>query len=437
MARGRAWRRALGEIQASEPTSLTSLHLASLLDHAIRNVPYYRGLEVPSLELSAFPVLPRHALREPSAPLLSVDAQQRSTVRTCTGGSTGEPVWLLRDRQSFVWDYATDMYYMDAFHATPFQEYLRSRRAIIWHQRGHRGLADSITAAISSLLGQVLRLETYTILSEEMLAEFVRRIQRHRPVMIWAFAGTLFEIARYAKTKGLSIPSPRFILSSVEMLYPYMRETIEDAFGCRVFNFYGSAEIGHAAAECSAGRLHAFSFHCVLELLDEFDRPVVQGAVGRIVATPLHSYAVPLIRYDIGDTARRGPDTCPCGSPLPTLEELVGRRIEHFLTSDGRWIYGGYFVAMFYPHPWVKAFHVLQEDFDLIRIHCATASSAEIPAQAMEEIDTAIRRVMGPGCRIIWEHVAEIPKSALGKHLHTRSLVWEHERRQELQEIPR
>ena len=61
-----------------------------------------------------------------------------------------------------------------------------------------------------------------------------------------------------------------------------------------------------------------------VEVLDESGRPCPAGAVGRVVVTPLHNLATPLIRYAIGDYAEVGPP-CPCGRGLPVLRRILGR----------------------------------------------------------------------------------------------------------------
>src|SRR5262249_40477097 len=62
------------------------------------------------------------------------------------------------------------------------------------------------------------------------------------------------------------------------------------------------------------------------------------GQSGRVVVTTLHNFAMPLIRYDIGDFAEVGAP-CPCGRGLPVIKRIVGRR-QNMLTmpwGEARW----------------------------------------------------------------------------------------------------
>ena len=59
--------------------------------------------------------------------------------------------------------------------------------------------------------------------------------------------------------------------------------------------------------------------------------------VGRLLITHLHSYATPIIRYDIGDFGKLH-DRCPCGHDGPTLSHIYGRG-KHFLRHpDGKYM---------------------------------------------------------------------------------------------------
>ena len=218
---------------------------------------------------------------------------------------------------------------------------------------------------------------------------------------------------------------PKFVYSSAETLQPFMRELIEEVFGCKVYDFYGSREVGAIAGECSHGKMHIFSFNNLVEVVDFSGNPVAPGEEGRVIITTLHNYSMPLIRYDIGDTARLGEAPCSCGSPLPVIEEITGRITDHFLTRDGGLVHGEYFSHLFYFKRWVAEFQVVQEDFDLIKIYFVKNLNFTPPSQDIEDIEKKIRLVMGEDCKIEWIEVKVIPPTPQGKRLFTRSLLWE------------
>jgi len=399
--------------------------LSALLVHARARVPYYRDLELSEPRLDAFPLLTRELLRTQSHLLASDDLSGRKWSKGTTGGSTGEPVWFIRDQNFSQWDKAADMYLMSAFCGISPRDFMRSRRAAIWHQRRVSVDSPSIPRRIAKLLGQVIRIEPYEILSEAKLTEFVHRINRHKPDVITAFAGTVYEIAKHAKRHGFHMHSPRFIMSSVEMLYPAMRETLEEVFRCPVHNMYGSAEVGRVACDCSHGKWHILTFHNHVEILNPDGTATQPGEIGRIVVTSLHNYAMPFIRYDIGDLARVSTEPCSCGSLLPTLDEICGRVVHHFVRADGTLVFGGNFIAMFYEHEWIMQFYILQDDVDRITISYKQLPGSQIPEGAIDALTQIVQDVMGADCCVTWNEVDVIPNSPIGKHLHARSLVWE------------
>jgi len=422
---GSGWRACLRRIESNAPGEIEQEGLRKLLEHALAHVPYYRGLEVAKAELGAFPLLSRETLRTRFEQLKSDDIATRRCRRASTGGSTGEPVWVVQDRGFLDWDFATEMFYLEAFHGMSYDEYLRSRRVAIWHRSRLRAGVSWLKRLGAGLLGQVIYVEPYSILSEERMTDYLHRINRHRPVVILAFAGMAFELARHAQRLGVKMHRPRLILCSAEVLYEGMRNTIEEVFGAPVYNRYGAAEVGRIASECKAGKLHVFSFSNHVEILDEQDRPVSPGAVGRVVVTPLHNLAMPLIRYDIGDLARVASEPCSCGSPLAALEEIRGRVNHYFVRSDGSLVHTGNFVSMLCERDWILRFQVVQEDLDRIRIAFRRTPGREIPEGDLDALSRTIRSIMGEGSRIFWDEVEDVPKSPIGRHLHVRSLVWE------------
>ncbi|MFC2083052.1 phenylacetate--CoA ligase family protein [Candidatus Bipolaricaulota bacterium] len=430
LTKGLEWQRYLEEATASVAARTWPDLLEETIRHAVSNVPYYASLSLPTTpKLSDFPILTRRMLRDNLKRLHGLGTKKRTVSRTCTGGSTGEPIWMIHDRRSRQWDYAAEMYFLGCLLDIPIPIYLSHPRVAIWHTRDQRRKWLSITDWVARLLNQVTFIEPYAISSEETFLSRLAMINRIRPLVIWGFASSLHELARVARRKNIRLHSPQVIISSVETLYPEMRRAIEEAFGCPVRDCYGAVEVRRVAAECSQGRLHLLGFNCHVEILDSEGVPAKPSEEGRLVVTPLHNRAMPLLRYDIGDMASMAVEPCPCGNPLPVLDGIRGRVIEHFVRTDGSLVYGGFFVAMFYEHDWISEFQVLQQDVEDIAVYFKTMPEREVPSQAFAQLEAAIHDVMGSSCRIEWNEVAAVPRTPLGKHLHTRSLVWEERQR--------
>jgi phenylacetate-CoA ligase len=115
-----------------------------------------------------------------------------------------------------------------------------------------------------------------------------------------------------------------------------MRELIEEAFGAPIYDTYASIEFNLLAWQCrQTGGLHTCDDGVVMEIMDGA-RAVREGEEGEVVGTDLHSYAMPMIRYRLGDIATKGRSPCPCGQPFSTIRSIRGRTIDCFTLPDGR-----------------------------------------------------------------------------------------------------
>ena len=94
---------------------------------------------------------------------------------------------------------------------------------------------------------------------------------------------------------------------------------------------YSAGEVGPIAFECSKhhGYFHVVHTNVIVECDNEFTISFNGMSLGRLLITHLHSYATPIIRYDIGDFGQLE-NQCPCGHDGPTISNIFGRG-KHFL----------------------------------------------------------------------------------------------------------
>jgi phenylacetate-CoA ligase len=133
------------------------------------------------------------------------------------------------------------------------------------------------------------------------------------------------------------------VLTAGEVLTPEIRQLCHEAFGARIIDSYGCQEMGKLAIQCDQSDLyHICASNVLFEVLDDAGKHVAPGESGRVVLTSLYNYAMPFIRYDIGDYARLAKAPCKCGRSLPAIESLQGRRRNMVTLPDGnkRWLPG-------------------------------------------------------------------------------------------------
>jgi len=107
------------------------------------------------------------------------------------------------------------------------------------------------------------------------------------------------------------------LLASAARRSPLYRRLLR----CPVTNSYGASEFLSLASECVHGHLHLNSDWVILESVDDQGREVPSGEAGvTTLLANLASHVQPLIRYDLGDRARRHAGVCSCGSHLPVID---------------------------------------------------------------------------------------------------------------------
>jgi phenylacetate-CoA ligase len=134
--------------------------------------------------------------------------------------------------------------------------------------------------------------------------------------------------------------SLRAIGTAGELLTSARRRRIEQLWGCRVYNYYGTTETGNLASDCTEGKMHLAWDHFLVEVLDEETmKPLPPGEIGVPTITTLTREAMPLIRYVVTDRIKLEYDhDCPCGRKAPI--------VHHYGRDAGRFPFQGRFISM-------------------------------------------------------------------------------------------
>ena len=124
--------------------------------------------------------------------------------------------------------------------------------------------------------------------------------------------------------------------ATLESGEPELRAACRDLWGVPLHDVYSANELGYIALQCpESEQYHVMSECALVEVIDGDGRPCRPGETGRLVLSSLHNYAMPLLRYEIGDYAEVG-DQCPCGRGLPLLNRIAGRERNMLVLPDGR-----------------------------------------------------------------------------------------------------
>src|SRR3990172_3381165 len=359
----RRLRRNLG-LSKADLEEIQRERLVSLIRHAYENVPYYRRLfdsirlrpeDIKGVaDLRHIPVTDKAAMRE-----LSVEEKTARNIdlnkclKLFTSGSTGMPAHLYFTHEDFK---VLDMVYLRSFLVNGLK--FNYKRAFVMDPHGfetksrwyhHLGLARYVN--ISCFLEP---------------DDQINILREARPDFIHGYPSSLKLIAEQIIESGENGLRPKLVSTAAELLDRKGREQIENAFGVKVYDRYAASEARNIAWECGEHNGYHINIDTLVVEFIKDGRGAVEGERGDIVVTNLYSYAMPFIRYRIGDVGIPSDRKCPCGIELPLMEIVEGRDEDFIQRKDGKRISPMMITCTLDPIPGLKQFRIVQERADSI-----------------------------------------------------------------------
>lgn len=370
-----------------------------LIQHAYANVPYYRdlmdrhGLRPETIrgaaDLSRIPVTTREVMQTlPDDRITARGVRPDRLIITTTSGATGRRItvrrtWLEQRVHSLFWMRSRHYFGLRPTHRIAAIAYAR-------RGRGHGLQPHQVPLRALGLYRK------HTIDCYREPEEIAREVYALRPDWVSGQAGAVARMGRFLLEEGWPPLRPRGVTVGGEMVTAGMRRDIARGFGAPVRTGYGSQEFGLIAWECKeTGHMHVCDDSVVLELLSD-GAPVEPGGRGEVVLTDLHSYAMPFIRYELGDLAVRGAQPCPCGLPFSTIKRLEGRTVDFFPLPDGRTLHPYALVGrILNAAPWeVRRWQLVQEARDRITLRVMPFRPPR--PEEIRRVEEAVRPVLGP-----------------------------------------
>ena len=409
--------REVEETQWLSPEELAAYQLnklKKLIKYAYENVPYYQNRyksvdihpdDIKKLEdVQSLPLLTKDDINNNLQEFVTHDRAYKLVSNT-TGGSTGSPMKFYMERALGWWDPALQCRGRGWYGVREGEKV-----AFVWGAK--RDMHDwNWQEKLKAAVRQERYLNAFNMTSQKIQA-FAEMLVRWKPAMIRGYATSLELVAHYIKDHGINGIRPKLIETTAEKITIPQRNLFEEVFQCKVADWYTAREFGTVGYQCPQGSLHV----CETRYLETIahDQVVQPGEMGEVVVTSLHQYGMPFIRYKLNDLAIIEPDLCSCGRGLPRLREIIGRSQDTLVTSDGHYIYGGYFIFIFMKQPNIARYQVYQPDRNHleIRLLCKDTPTTEWLAQIHQEVQSRFGKEM-----IISVHVVDdIPLTPAGKH---------------------
>lgn len=355
----------------AELESVQLSRLEDLLQHIQVAVPFYLKLAHggralgpgcdPLAHLRTLPVIDKSMMRRAESDFRTSGGGRR--FERHTGGSTGTPFTYVTDVPAISRQWAA------VFRAWEWSEY---RLGDVMVTIGGTSVVTAGGAGVRTRIYNLLRNNhpmAVGSLDERDLDGMLSGIARLRPALLYGYPSVLYLLARRALAAGQRDLRPRSIVTTSEMLFPGQRRAIEAAFGAPVFDQYGCNEVNLVSAECEQhDGWHYAMESTLIEILDEEDRPLPAGRVGRIVGTSLDNEVMPFVRYDTGDIGTLDPTPCACGRGLVRIRALQGRSRDLVRAPDGRLIHGVAFNDLMLEFPAVDRYQAIQLDERNLRV---------------------------------------------------------------------
>jgi phenylacetate-CoA ligase len=394
-------------LPADEIQGVARERLSTMLAYARAAVPFYKGTfdrgSDPFDVLQSFPIVSKSDVKQNLSDLIT---QPLAKLTPESGsGSSGVQGTVYVDKSAQASQRAMQM---------------------LWFEWGGYRMGDSILqTGITPERGFVkgtkdVLLNTKYInafnLDDEVLTDILKNLRKRPRKFLFGYASSLHVLARAALDRGFEDIRFEHAVSWGDKLFPHYRESIKDAFGCGVTDTYGCTEGAMIAAQCHEGAYHLSINQCHVEIVDDEGRRVREGELGNVIATRLDNFAMPLIRYRLGDIAAIETATgapCKCGRHTPTLKGLIGRDTDVVTSPSGKKMIVHFFTGIFEHVPEIRQFKVVQRTLDDIEIQFIPADN--FSDSVLPRVEERINSRLEEPLPVKWSRVESIGASGSGK----------------------
>ncbi|KKG07102.1 capsular biosynthesis protein [Methanosarcina mazei] len=355
-----------------EQKSQQEKKLQNMIRFAYENVPYYHKLfkelnilpgDIRTIEdLEKLPILTKDAIKANFDDFKPANLSSMKYYIKATGGSTGTP-FRFRFSKSDRFLSAAILYRGWGYGGYK----LGDKMAFLAGSALDVGTGSSVVKKTHEVTRNLKKLSSFDMGIQDM-EKYTKIINSFNPRFLRGYASSIDFFAKYVNESNKQMEFDA-VFTTAEKLHPHMKKNIENTFSCDVLDGYGLYDGGVSAFECQEhSGLHMDTERSIMEIVDENGFQIENG-VGRIIATSLHNFAMPFIRYDTGDLGNLVEDICGCGRESKLLKEVIGRQQEMLQTPEGKFVHGAFFNSyMFGKISGVVEFQVIQKSLENIVI---------------------------------------------------------------------
>lgn len=386
-------------------------NLKKILLHTSTNVPYYQNYflnkDVSKITLQDFPILTKEILREQKENLVSNKHNVNNLQKNYSSGSSGVQSYAYTDKKY--------KFYIQGIHSH-------------WYMWSGYKIGDPILQFgmspkrvfpknLKDIFYNVHYLNSFS-LNESKLIEAAAILQKNKIEYIIGYPSAINEFAKVLIDKKLNYKI-KGVISLGDKLFPHFRKNFNNAFkNPTIIDTYGCAEGILMACTCDLDYFYIMSPNVEIEIVDDYGKQVKDGEMGNVLVTSLTSYAMPLIRYKLGDLAIKLPkEKYPKDRKFnyPILEKIIGRETDVVVTPNDRTLIVHSFTGIVEFYPEIKQFKIIQETIDKIIFEYIVDDFFPFREDVLLEIKTKIDFLADNTLIIEFLKVDEIKPTPSGK----------------------
>lgn len=244
------------------------------------------------------PILTKKDLQQPLVSLLTKDVSLGKCHVSSTSGSTGTPFFFAKDKfaHAMTWAVIADRY---KWHGLDLQSLQARFYGIPKEAKG---------AWREKVKDAIMRRQRFSVfdLSDKALEKFLHRFETEKFRYIYGYTSALVLFARFLIANNIVLktacPSLKVCISTSETCTTEDQKILERAFGVTHVREYGVSETCLGAFESDKERFVLTEETLLTEVVDCHGCDFVRGKEGNIIMTSLFNRALPMIRYQVGDT---------------------------------------------------------------------------------------------------------------------------------------
>ena len=130
-----------------------------------------------------------------------------------------------------------------------------------------------------------------------------------------------------------------------------------------------------------------------------------------MLATGFQNFAMPFIRYEIGDIGTFSKEKCSCGINSQVITDIKGRNGDYVITPEGAHIMR--FGYIFKETSSIKECQIVQKELGSLVVRIVKRNNYNVSVEA--NIRNAIKEWISPTIKVFFEYVNEIPRTKSGK----------------------